>query len=164
VKDIFRNPTLYYILVPIIVALWLLLIWGVYLPKAERSWQAEKAQYIKAEKIMTEILNLDPERLADSTTASAEFDYISAIDKIASRFKISATNYNISSKPIRIKSGQKSQACQVVLKQVDITSFANFLSALQLRWAGLQCEKVTLTKVKGLPDMWKVDLGFKYYY
>ena len=163
-KDIFRNPTLYYILVPIIVALWLLLIWGVYLPKAEHNWQAEKAQYIKAEKIMTEILNLDPERLADSKTAAAEFDYTSAIDKIASRFKISATNYNISSKPIRIKSGQKSQACQVVLKQVDITSFANFLSALQLRWAGLQCEKVTLTKTKGLPDMWKVDLSFKYYY
>ncbi|MBA7630328.1 hypothetical protein ES703_37849 [subsurface metagenome] len=162
--DIYKNPTLYYILVPIIAALWSLLIGGVYLPDAERNWQVEKAQYIKAEKIMTEILNLDPERLADSKTATAEFDYTSAIDKIASRFKISATNYNISSKPARTKSGQKSQECQVVLKKIDITRFAKFLSAIQLRWANLQCEKVTLTKTKGLPDMWKVDLNFKYYY
>jgi len=28
----------------------------------------------------------------------------------------------------------------------------------------LQCDTVTLTKKKGLPDMWKVDLDFKYYY
>ncbi len=163
-KDIYKNPILYYVLVPTIVALWPLLAWTVYLPNAENNWEKEKAQYIKAEKIMAEILNLDPERLADSKTTTAEFDYTSAIDKIASRLKIPATNYNINSKPIRIKSGQKSQACQVVLKQVDIASFAKFLSALQLRWANLQCEKVTLTKIKGPRDAWKVDLNFKYYY
>ena len=43
-KDIYKNATLYYILVPIITALWPLFVWGVYLPKAERGWNVEKAQ------------------------------------------------------------------------------------------------------------------------
>ncbi len=165
-KDIYKNPTLYYILVPIMVVLWPLLVWAVYLPDAEENWQDEKNQYNKAQKTIAEILTLDPDRLAfaDSKRDTAEFDYTSAIDKIASRFKISATNYNISSKPARTSDGQKSQSCQVVLKKVNITGFAKFLSTIQLRWANLQCERVTLTKQKDLPDIWKVDLGFKYYY
>jgi len=165
-KDIYKNPTLYYILVPIVVALWPLLIWGIYLPNAEDNWKDEKVQYNKAQKIMAEILTLDPDRLAfaDSKRDAAEFDYASAIERIASLCKIPSTNYSISSRPVRATSGQESQACQVLLKKVDITGFAKFLSTIQLRWANLQCERVTLTKQKGLPDTWKVDLGFKYYY
>jgi hypothetical protein len=60
--------------------------------------------------------------------------------------------------------GQKSQSAKVGLKQVDITKFAKFLSTVQLRWANLQCSQVKLTKKKGLPDTWDVDLDFKYYY
>jgi hypothetical protein len=52
----------------------------------------------------------------------------------------------------------------VVLKEVDITKFAKFLSTIQLRWANLQCVKVKLTKKKGLRDTWDVDLDFKYFY
>ena len=52
----------------------------------------------------------------------------------------------------------------VILKDVSITDFAEFLSKIQLRWASLQCEKVKFTKTKGIPDAWKVDLSFKYYY
>jgi hypothetical protein len=164
--DIYKNPALYYILVPIIVTLWSLLVWGVYLPEAERKWQAEKAQYNKTQNIMAEILTLDPDRLefADSKTAAAEFDYASAVEKIASLCRIPSTNYKLSSGIIITTGGQKSQNAQVGLKQVDIVKFAKFLSAIQLRWANLQCAKVKLTKKKGLPDTWDVDLEFKYYY
>ena len=165
-KDIYKNPTLYYILVPIMAALWPLFIRGVYLPNAERSWEDEKNQYNKAQKTIAEILTLDPDRLAfaDSKRDTAEFDYADAVERTASLCKIPPTNYNISSRPARTSDGQKSQSCQVVLKKVDITGFAKFLSTIQLRWANLQCERVTLTKQKDLPDTWKVDLGFKYYY
>ena len=149
-------------------ALWQLFIRGVYLPNAERSWEDEKNQYNKAQKTIAEILTLDPDRLAfaDSKRDTAEFDYANAVERTASSCKIPSTNYNISSRPVRTRTsdGQKSQSCQVVLKQVDITRFAKFLSTIQLRWANLQCERVTLTKQKDLPDIWKVDLGFKYYY
>ena len=165
-KDIYRNPILYYILAPIMFALWPLLIWAVYLPETEDNWKAERAQYNKAQKIIEKILEIDPDLLefADLKAGAAEFDYATAVDRVAGSCKISATNYNISSKPVRTSGGQKSQGAMVVLKDVDITRFADFLSTFQLRWANLQCEKVTLTKKKGLPDTWKVDLDLKYYY
>ena len=100
----------------------------------------------------------------DSKTSAAEFDYANVVDKVATSCKISSTNYELSSKPARTTKGQKSQSCHVELKLVDIAKFARFLSTIQLRWANLQCENVTLTKWKGRPDTWKVDLDFKYYY
>lgn len=166
-KEIYKNPTLYYILVPVIVALWPLLIWGVYLPAAGDNWQVERTQYNEAQSIMADILALDPDRLefADSKNAAAEFDYAIAVEKIASLCKIPSTNYKFSSRPIIGDSGgQKSQSAKVGLKQVDITKFAKFLSTIQLRWANLQCARVKLTKKKGLPDTWDVDLDFTYYY
>ena len=165
-KDIYKNPTLYYILVPVMVVLWPLLVWAVYLPDAEDNWQDEKNQYSKAQKIIEEILNVDPDRLAfvDSKTSAAEFEYANVVDRVATSCKISSTNYELSTKPTRTSKGQKTQSCHVELKQVDITRFARFLSTIQLRWANLQCENVTLTKGKGRPDTWKVDLDFKYYY
>lgn len=165
-KEIYKNLTLYYIIVPVIAALWPLLIWGVYLPAAKHNWQVEKAQYNKAQSIMAEMLALDPERLtfADLQDAAAEFDYASAVEKTAGLCGIPPTGYKLSSGRITTSGGQKSQSAKVGLKQVDITKFAKFLSTIQLRWANLQCAGVKLTKKKGLPDTWDVDLDFKYYY
>ena len=165
-KEIYKNPVLYYILVPVLIVLWPLLVHMVYLPQTERLMEKDMEQYSKAEEIMIKILEIDPGRLelADSKKGSAKFDYATAVDKAARKCRISPTNYNISSKPARISSGQKSQRAKVVLKEVDILKFAEFLSAIQLRWANLKCEKVTLTEKKGVKDIWKIDLDFKYYY
>lgn len=165
-KDIYKNPTLYYILAPIVVVLWSLVVWGFYLPEAEHKWQAEKSQYNKAQAIMVDILALDPDRIefADSKTTAAEFDYANAVERVASLCKIPSSNYKLSSRPIVDSGGQKSQSAHVALRNVDITKFARFLSTIQLRWAGLQCVKVKLTKKKGLPDAWDINLEFKYYY
>jgi hypothetical protein len=165
-KQFYKNPTLYYILAPVAVALWPLLVWGVYLPSAKRNWDVEVSQYNQAQDIIKEILALDPERLTftDSQSAAAEFDYASAIDKTAGLCGIPSTDYKLNSGIIITSGGQKSQSAKVTLKQVDITKFAKFLSTLQLRWANLQCTQVKLTKKKGLPDAWDVDLEFKYYY
>ena len=165
-KDIYKNPILYYILVPSLAALWPLLVWAVYSPAAERNFKEERSQYDDANDIMLEILGRDPTRLelADPNKTADRFDYDTAVSDVARRCKIPATNYTVSSKPVRTSSGKKSQSAKAVLKQVNIAVFADFLSKIQLRWASLECENVTLTKKKGLADMWKVDLDFKYYY
>ncbi len=165
-KEIYKNPTLYYILVPVVVALWPLLVWAIYLPQAKSSWENEKEQYNKAQKIIAEILTIDPDRLefADAKMGDAEFDYASVVERVAGLCEISSTNYKLSSGIIMTSKGQKSQSAKVGLKDVDIRKFAKFLSAIQLRWANLQCSQVKLTKKKGLPDKWDVDLDFKYYY
>ncbi|MHC4498125.1 MAG: hypothetical protein ACYS21_03320 [Planctomycetota bacterium] len=165
-KDIYKNPTLYYILVPVIVGLWPLLVWAVYLPKAEQAWEDDQKLYLEAQKTITEILELDDDRLdfRGADTATVEFDYTTDVDKVASLCKIPSANYELSSKPPRTSKGKKTQSCHVVLKEVNIASFARFLSTIQLRWADLECEKVTLKKKDGPPDAWKVDLDFKYYF
>jgi hypothetical protein len=165
-KDIYKNPILYYILVPVVVALWPLLVWSVYLPRAQQMWQYEKKQYIRAEKTIDEILALDNGRLesADPNKTGTKFDYTYEVDRFAGMFRISSNDYTISSLPVMVSGGQKSQGAKVVLKQIGLARFARFLSAIQLRWANLQCMRVTLTPSKGVPDMWKIDLDFRYYY
>jgi hypothetical protein len=159
-KQIYKNPLFYYILVPVVVALWPLLVWAVYLPNADRKWEQDVEQYQKAVGIIKEILELNPERLdtAGSETGDDQFDYPVAIDKITRLCQISPRDYEMSSKPARKSKGRKTQSCHVILKQVDITSLAKFVSTLQLSWPKLQCDQLKLTKVKGLPDAWKVDL------
>ena len=168
-KEIYRNPILYYILIPVTAALWPLLVWTMYLPDVEDNLQEEMKQYIAAEEVMGRILDIDPGRLdfAGSKRAAAEFDYAIAVDEIASQCKIPAVNYKLNAaNVIKIKKsgGQKSQIANVGLDHVDITKFANFLSTIQLRWANLQCEMVKLTKQKGAADEWKIDIKLKYYY
>jgi len=165
-KDIYKNPIFYYILVPVVVALWPLLVWSVSLPKAERGWDLETTQYNKAQSLILEILTLDPDRLkfADANDADAEFNYANAVDRVATLCRIPPGNYKLSSGIVITSGEQKSQSAKVVLNNVDITKFAKFLSTIQLRWTNLQCTKVKLTKDKSLPDMWKMDLDFKYYY
>jgi hypothetical protein len=163
-RDIIKNPILYYILVPAAIALWPLLAWAVYLPRAHRICEKERSDYIKAQEVMMEILTLDPDRLAftDSNTAPAEFSYANAIDKVATLCKMPSTNYKLSSGIIIKTQNEKSQNAKVSLKDVDVPTFARFLSTLQLRWVKLQCTNVKLTKKKALPDKWDIDIDFKY--
>jgi len=165
-KEIYKNPVAYYIAIPIVIALWPLLIWGVYLPNSQKSWKTEKEQFVKAQKIITEILPLDPARLdfADSASNSVEFDYASAVEMIANFCGISSTSYKLTSGIPLTSGGQKSQSARVSLKEVDIAQFAKFFSTIQFRWASLQCGNLKLTKKKGLANSWDVDMDFKYYY
>jgi len=165
-KDIYKNPILYYIVTPVIVILWPLFVWAIYLPAAEKGVIDQQAQYRKAEAAMMEILTLDPDRreFADSNNVGAEFNYADAIDNVARSCGIPPSKYKLSSGTLQTTSGQKNQFASVSLKQIDIKSFAEFLDKIQFRWANLQCNRVKLTKKPGLPDMWDVDIEFKYYY
>ncbi len=165
-KDLLKNPTLYYVLVPVAAALWPLLIWAVYLPGAERKFSYEKGRYGKGQEIIAEILSIDPDRLefAGSKKIAAEFDYAVAVEKIAALCNISSSNYKLSSGPITTTEGQKSQNAKISLKDIDIVKFARFLSTIQLHWGNLQSTQIKLTKKKNVPDLWDIDLDFKYYY
>ena len=165
-KDLYKNPVAYYIIIPVVTALWPLLIWGLYLPNAQKNWDLEKNEYTKAKKTIDEILSVDPARLdfADSVSNSVEFDYASAVDQIANFCGIASTDYKLTSGAIITSGGQKSQSARISLKQIDITRFAKFLSIIQFRWASLQCENLKITKKKGLVNSWDIDMDFKYYY
>jgi len=165
-KDIFKNPILYYILVPVIVALWPLLVWAIYLPAADKGIEDQLAHKRKAEAIMMEILTLVPERakLAVANDTTTEFTYDSAVVMVAVDCDIPPSKYKLSSGMLITSRDQKSQSANVSLKQIDVVKFARFLSTIQSDWPNLQCDWVKLTKKAGLPDMWDVDIKFKYCY
>ncbi len=164
-KDIYKNPILYYVAVPVLVGLWPLLVWAIYLPAAQQRVAEQMDQYKeKGEPLMMEILTLDPARSdsAEPNETDTAFSYSGAVKAVADECGISPANYAVRT-GIIVKTAQ---TANVDLKQVDIAKFAKFLSLIQLRWADLQCESVKLTKKENLPDnnMWDVDIKFKYYY
>lgn len=164
-KDIFRNPMVYYIGVPILVALWPLLVWAVYLPNADDGWEDDTKQYEKGLELIRDILALDGSRLDNTAAAGAaeRFEYAIALDKVTRACGISSRAYTLSSKlPRTGKGGKETQSCRVTVEQVDMARFARFLSTLQLQWPNLECEQLKLTKLKGLPDAWKAELDFIY--
>jgi hypothetical protein len=165
-KDILKNPFIYYIAALVIAVLWPVIIWGIYLPGARSAFGDDKDQYTKAQQVIDELLIADPERLNynEQKAGAADFDYATAVQGTAEFCSIGPGNYKLSSGIVTTSEGQKSQSASVSLKDVDITRTMRFLSAIQLRWSGLQCTKVTLRKKKGLPDAWDVDFTFKYYY
>lgn len=167
-KDLYKNPILYYIAVPVLVGLWPLLVWAVYLPAAQKDVKEQMDQYKRAEPIMIEILTLEPDRLefADSNDTSADFTYSESINRVASMCRIPSSNYNLNSSTLTTQKDQKSQSASLDLRQVDIQTFARFLSMLQLRWPNLQCERLKLTKKQNASDndLWDVRIELKYYY
>jgi hypothetical protein len=166
-KNIHKNPILYYIAMPVLVGLWPLLVWAVFLPNAQKNLDKTKAENDKAVPIMWDILTLDPSlsEVADPNENTAEFNYDNVVFQVASLCNIPPSNCNLNARSIQAASGQqKTQAANVSLKQTGIVTFARFLSTIQARWPNLQCTSITLTQKPGLPDIWDIDIEFKYYY
>jgi hypothetical protein len=166
IRELIKNPVFYYVLVPAVLALWPLIGWALYLPAARSGWQQEQKLYEESQKIIGDILTIDPDRLqfAGAKQAGDKFDYAGAIDKVATSCQISPTSYRLSSGVITKSGDQKTQNANISLKDVDVVRLAKFLSTLQLRWSNLQCTRVKLTAKKEVKDRWDVDLDFKYFF
>jgi hypothetical protein len=165
-KELLKNPIMYYILVPIVVGFWPLLMATVYLPKSKNNWEDMKSQYLEAQITIQEILPLDPERLefTDSVGKNEQFDYVTAIAKIARDQGIPDTKYDLSSGLTITTREQTTKTATLALNEVDITKLSRFLSTLLLHWPSLECTNIQLVKKKNALDSWDVDLKFKYYF
>jgi hypothetical protein len=165
-KEIYKNPVFYYIVTPIVIALWPLLVWAVYLPTSQENLEDDMAKYQQAQDTITQILALDPSivRVRNKGEGAIDFDYGREVHKVTNQFKIPPTSYELSSKPPRTTRGQKTQDGRVTLKGISIKNFAEFFATIKMRWPELQCETLTLTKQKDLPDAWRAEMQFKYYF
>lgn len=163
----YKKPIFYYVVVPLLVGLWpcWLLIMGI--PFAKSSLQTEIDEYVKAQKLINEILSdLDPQRLdyAKTKKKGEAFDFITAVDQVTGVCKISPTGYRLSSSPMRkVKGGQTSQDASMTIENIDIERFTKFLSVMHMRWSSLQCSNVLLSKIKGEKNAWKTEVRFIYY-
>lgn len=166
-KEIYKNPVFYYLVVPAVLMLWPVSVGFVYLPAAKEGLAGDIEKYIKAQKVIAQILEMDPDRLnyvKEQEGGKREFDYARAVNNVARSSGIPASAYELSSRPKRSYGGQLVQSCHVSLKEVSIKGFAEFLSKLQFRWPNLQSEKVEISKRGDRPDFWQIKLELKYYY
>jgi hypothetical protein len=165
-REIYRNPVLYYLLIPALVGMWPLLVWGVHLPEAQRSAETERNLYIKGQNHIIDILQLDPERLkfADVNEVSGEFSYVSAVERVANLCRIPAGGWKYNAGNVVTINSKRRQDAKVKITDVSIVQAARFLSTMQSMWVNLTCEKVKLTRHKGMADQWNVDYSFVYYY
>jgi hypothetical protein len=167
VKDIYKKPIFYYVLLPIAVGLWPVWLFGLGIPASKNNLEKEIKDYNEAQKLIGEILGeLDPQRLdyAKAKKDGGTFDYTTAVDQVTRFCRIAPNDYKLSSSPLRkMKGGQKSQDAAVTVDRIDIERLAKFLSIMHMRWVNLQCTNVTLAKIKDEKDAWKADVRFIYY-
>ncbi|MCL5282320.1 MAG: hypothetical protein M1376_20735 [Planctomycetes bacterium] len=166
-REVYKNPMLYYLLIPVLVGLWPLLVWGFYLPRAEHDREIEGGLCVEGQARVIDILQLDPDRpniTPEKGQITASFDYGNAVARVANLCKIPPSNCPFTSSGTMVSGGKKRQDARVELKNVGIVQAAKFLWTMQSMWATLQCEAITLTKNKGTPDQWNVDLRFMYHY
>jgi hypothetical protein len=160
-KDLYKNPMLYYILIPLISLAWPGAMLFKYLPTMTDQRDTWKEYVADANDRIIEILTLDPERLSysDEKDTAVEFEYEMALDKVARSLRLSNQMSLIPS----AKSDSK-QGAEVSLKNIDITQCSQFLSKLQMHWDGLSCTRLGLTNKKTTKDRWDVTMAFVYYY
>lgn len=165
-RDIHRNPIFYYLLIPVLIGMWPLLVWAVYLPAAERDRDNDYNLLIDGQTQIMGILEVDPQRTnaADPNRVAGEFAYGKAVDRVANLCSVPASNCIVSAGTIATISGKKRQDATIKLKDVSIVQVAKFLSTVQSTWVNLQCDRIKLIKRKGMPDQWEVDFKFIYYY
>jgi hypothetical protein len=165
-REVYKNPMLYYLLAPILVAAWPLLVRAVYLPEAERGSRDELALCLEGQSCVQDIRKYDPERMTgnDSPEVSLEFQYPKAIDRVANLCGIPSTSYNQTTSPPQTVNNKKTQNARVTLVNVGIVQAANFLSTIQSMYVNLKCERLKLTKKEGLPDQWDAEMTFWYTY
>ena len=164
-RDFHRNPIFYYLIIPLLIGVWPLLVWAVYLPAAERDRESDYRELIEAQTQIMGILEIDPDRMnTDPNRVVGEFAYGKAVDRAANLCSIPATHCIVSAGPPTTISGKKRQDATIKLKDVSIVQVARFLSTMQSTWVNLQCDRVKLTKRKGMPDQWEVDVKYIYYY
>ena len=165
-KDMLKNPVFYYLVIPVLVGIWPLLLFASYLPNAKEQKLLQVQKYEEANEIMKEILTLAPERIevADVNQSNEEFDYNRSVFEVANQCKISQTKFELLPRPSMITGGQETQTANIKLNQIDIQTFAQFQSSIESKWPNLQCTKVTLNYEESLKDVWNITLDYKYHF
>ena len=144
-----------------------MLVWGVYLPRAEYERGIEGSLCVQGQVDVNDILSIDPERPIRTTKnlVPTEFAYGAAVDQAANLCKIPSSNWTCAAGDFMVSSGKKRQDARVKLTGVSIARAAKFLWTIQsMRPNRLTCENVKLQLKKGMPDQWDVDFSFLYYY
>ena len=162
----FKNPTVYYIAVPILAGLWAVMAGVVFYPRSMQAWEKGKSDSALVEEQIKQLVALQPQRLDYASKGTdkkpEEFDYNKTLNDFSKDFAISGLSYNAREKAKR--SGRQTQSASISIKKIDTEKFSQFLSALLLRWPDLKCDQLSIQKIKNTKNDWQVNLSMTYYY
>ena len=163
----YKNPTVYYVAVPVIAGLWAILAGFFFYPASIEAWEKSRSDFESVEKQIKQLVALQPKRLdykVDQKAKPEEFDFTKTINDFARVFSISDSNYNLTVRGQTKRAGRETRSATIVIKTIDIEKLAQFLSAMLLRWPELKCEVLSVEKVKKTKNNWKVNMSMTYYY
>jgi hypothetical protein len=166
-KEIVKNPNVYYVAAPVAAALFTLLAALVFYPGAITRWQDSESEFKEVQTKAEELLKLQPERLVfkvDEKNTAQTFDFTVVINDFAKVFGISHTNYTVSVKGEVKKQGKRARSATVSIKTIDIEKLCTFLSTMLAYWPDLECDVLSLDKGKAGKDDWKADITLTYFY
>ena len=163
-KEFYKKTDFYYFIIPLIMLVWVGATFLLGVPTAKSKFERASQDYGKIQGLVTTILTADPERLdyKKLKEKTGRFDYAVVFDDFAKLHSISSSNYSLQSQGEVKKAKQITQTANVTINSIDITTFSKLISSLQQTWPDLQCDTLSLDKVKGEKDMWKATLKFTY--
>ncbi len=165
-KDYLKNPVFYMTVVPILAGLWMLYGWAFAYPASVQNWKDSKAEYEETQKILEQILKMEPQRLTFQREKSqnTDFDYTNVIDQFTKQFGVAPDNYTLNVRGATKKAGKTVKSADLSIKTIDIENLCKFLSGVLARWPELECEMLRLDKLTVGKNAWKVTLRLTYYY
>ena len=165
-KNIHKYSVYIYIIIPVLLAIWPVLVLAIYLPGAKEKLTNDISTYADATNTMLDILILSPERIdsEDPNKETIEFSYDTVVNEVASVCLIHPSNCKWNTGPIGTNKNNKTQSATVRLSNVNIISIAKFLSTIQSQWPKLVCNSIQLDKKPNRPDEWDALMDFKYFY
>ncbi|HOK66887.1 MAG TPA: hypothetical protein PK054_05725 [Anaerohalosphaeraceae bacterium] len=165
-KDFWKQPDFFFILLPVLAALWALLSGLIFYPRHIKAWSDKKAQYAEAAVLIEQILQLEPARVhyQEQGGQSEEFDYTTEVDRFTKEFGISSGSYTLNVRQALKQKGKTRKSADLSFKSIKIETAAGFLSAMLARWPDLQCEQIALDKAGTAKNEWNVKLRLVYIY
>ena len=166
-KDYLRNPMFYMVAMPVLAGAWMLYAWLLAYPSSVQKWTASKTEYEDTQKVLEQILRMEPQRLTfkQEKSQATDFDYTNVIDQFTKQFGIAPDNYTLNVRGATKKAGKTVKSADLAIKTIDIENFCKFLSAVLARWPELECETLRLDRLPTAKNAWKVvNVHFTYYY
>jgi hypothetical protein len=161
-----KSQVFYMIIVPVTAGLWMLYSWVIAYPASVQKWQDSRTEYEDAQKMIEQILKLEPQRLTfkQEKTENTDFDYTNVILQFTKEFNIAEDNYTLNVRGITRREGKRVKGADLSIKTIDIENLCKFLSAVLARWPELDCGTFRLDKLEVGKNSWKVTLHFTYSY
>lgn len=166
-KDYLKDPRFYLIAVPALAGLWALYAWLFALPSARDKVASTQEVYEKVNEQIARILELaGSQRLEYGTgeDGAAEFDYATLVQEYAAQWRIPSSDYSLQVNPEVRRKGKLTQGANITINDVSIETFSQFISTMLIRWPGLQCDQIKLSRTKAGPDTWRIAMKMTYVY